>query len=193
MGEPEYQSVAHEPLGVVVVVEPTDLVEGFVDVARVHEELEIGRGDHPVLDQLGLHEVEPTVPVPGPGGFDQSFELDTDETDADDPMMTTLAVPAGVYTIVETPAEDLPLGRTQFATKKELVSFFEHLEAELDACEFYPPHEMRPKMARNMRNMFQRIRLTQQDVQTLFGIIKALSKGPAAGRKSADEQDGDSV
>jgi len=35
---------------------------------------------------------------------------------------------------------------------------------------------MQPKMARNMRKMFQRIQLSQQDVQSLYGIFKALSR-----------------
>ena len=44
--------------------------------------------------------------------------------------------------------------------------------------DFYPTPAMQPKMARNMRNMFQRIQLSQQDVQSLFGIFKALSRPP---------------
>lgn len=91
----------------------------------------------------------------------------------------------------ETPPEELPLGRSEIATKGELLMFLERLEAELDARGFYPSQEIRPKMVRNMRNMFQRVQLTHQDVQTLFGIVKALIGGrarqPSPGAGGPDE------
>ena len=86
----------------------------------------------------------------------------------------------------ETPPEQLPLGRGQPATKGELVSFFEHLERALDQRGFYPTPEMRPKMARNMRNMFQRVQLTQQDVQTLFGIVRELNRAAALAKREEE-------
>ena len=64
------------------------------------------------------------------------------------------------------------------ATKSEISNFFNMLEDELKKRDFYPTPAMQPKMARNMRNMFQRIQLSQQDVQSLFGIFKALSRPP---------------
>jgi tRNA/rRNA methyltransferase len=77
------------------------------------------------------------------------------------------------------PPDALPLGHTRMATKEEIVNFFEHLESALDARDFYSTPAMRPKMVRNMRSMFERISLTRQDVQTLYGIVKSLSEdGP---------------
>lgn len=72
------------------------------------------------------------------------------------------------------------------ATKEELVRFFEHLERELDACGFLRVKEKRPGMVRNLRNMFQRADLTEQEVRTLHGMIHELatyrqSRGPASG------------
>ncbi len=64
--------------------------------------------------------------------------------------------------------------RNRPATKGELLGFFEHLERELDACGFLHVAEMRPTVVRNIRNMFQRARLTEQEVRTLRGIIKGL-------------------
>ncbi len=69
------------------------------------------------------------------------------------------------------------------ATKKEVLHFFGHLEAVLDARDFYPTPEMRPKMALNMRTMFERMAPTRQDIQTLHGMVRALSgAGPEDSR-----------
>ena len=58
--------------------------------------------------------------------------------------------------------------------RDELMRFFEHLEAELDASGFLKPPEKRPTMIRNIRNMFQRAGLMEQEVRTLRGIVTAL-------------------
>jgi tRNA/rRNA methyltransferase len=63
---------------------------------------------------------------------------------------------------------------TQLANKKELVGMFEHLEAELDDCGFLRPPEKRPTMVNNIRNMFQRANMTEQEVRTFRGIISGL-------------------
>ncbi|MGB0672215.1 MAG: hypothetical protein ACPGNT_12035, partial [Rhodospirillales bacterium] len=65
---------------------------------------------------------------------------------------------------------------TQPATKEQLVGFFEHLESELDDCGFLRPPEKRPAMVRNLRNMFQRASLTDQEVRTLRGVVSGLVK-----------------
>ena len=57
-----------------------------------------------------------------------------------------------------------------------MTSFFDYLEAELEAVNFYPP-DKRPIMARNMRDVFHRLELTEQDVRTLRGAIRALAEG----------------
>ncbi len=60
------------------------------------------------------------------------------------------------------------------ASKKDLIAFFEHLERELDACGFLRLPDKRPVMVRNIRNMFQRAHLTEQEVRTLHGIVTEL-------------------
>jgi tRNA/rRNA methyltransferase len=70
------------------------------------------------------------------------------------------------------------------ASKQQLDAFFADLERELDVIEFYRPHEKRGVMSVNLRNIFNRMRPTEQDVRTLHGIIMALAqgrKGPARG------------
>ncbi len=75
-----------------------------------------------------------------------------------------------------TPPAQLPEGRTQPATKEELLGFFERLEAALDACGFMHVAEKRPIMVRNIRNIFQRANLMEQEVRTLHGIVSCLTQ-----------------
>ena len=75
----------------------------------------------------------------------------------------------------EVPERELPLGATPPATKAELIGFFERLEAALDAAGFLQPVEKRPNMVRNLRNLFQRMEPTEQEVRTLHGIVSALT------------------
>jgi len=60
------------------------------------------------------------------------------------------------------------------ATQEQLIGFYEHLESELDKSGFLRVVEKRPRMVRNIRNIFNRIGLTDQEVRTLRGIIASL-------------------
>jgi tRNA/rRNA methyltransferase len=63
------------------------------------------------------------------------------------------------------------------AGREELVGFFEHLEAELNASGFFSSPEKRPSVVQNLRSMFVRMGATEQEIRTLRGIVKALAKG----------------
>jgi tRNA/rRNA methyltransferase len=62
------------------------------------------------------------------------------------------------------------------APRHMVVSFFDYLEAELEAVNFYPP-DKQPIMSRNMRDIFHRLEMTEQDVRTLRGAIRAIAEG----------------
>ncbi|MEC7489928.1 MAG: RNA methyltransferase [Pseudomonadota bacterium] len=62
------------------------------------------------------------------------------------------------------------------ASREELFDFFEHLEKELDDCGFLFPPEKRARMVRNIRNIFSRGSLSDQEVKTLRGIVAGLSR-----------------
>lgn len=66
--------------------------------------------------------------------------------------------------------------RTRPATKEELLGFFVHLERELDACGFLRLRHKRPIMVRNLRALFQRAGLTEQEVRTLRGVVAGLAE-----------------
>lgn len=72
------------------------------------------------------------------------------------------------------------------ATKDELYAFFAHFERELDACGFLRNEEARPTMVRNLRNMWARAGLTEQEVRTMHGVVKELATIRQARKKSTD-------
>lgn len=72
------------------------------------------------------------------------------------------------------------------APQAELEKLFAHIEEELDRGRFFHPPDKAPLMKRNLRAPFLRARLTEQEVRTLRGVVKALSVG-RGGRKRDDE------
>ena len=81
----------------------------------------------------------------------------------------------------------LPFGmpdKSPPAPKQQLFAFFESLERELEKVEFFRPPDKRATMQINLRNIFSRMQPTQQDIQTLHGVITSIAegrKGPARG------------
>jgi tRNA/rRNA methyltransferase len=70
------------------------------------------------------------------------------------------------------------------APKQQLLAFFASVERELEKVEFFRPPDKRETMQINLRNIFTRMAPTQQDIQTLHGVIMAIAegrKGPARG------------
>lgn len=74
-----------------------------------------------------------------------------------------------------TPGRYLHTGATRPARKDELVNFFDHLEQELSVGGFFSSPEKKPSMIRSIRNCFQRMDLTEQEVRTFHGIVSALT------------------
>jgi tRNA/rRNA methyltransferase len=64
----------------------------------------------------------------------------------------------------------------ELATQAEIIAFYEHLEDELSKGGFLRVAEKRPRMVRNIRNIFNRIALTSQEVRTLRGIVVSLTE-----------------
>lgn len=68
-------------------------------------------------------------------------------------------------------------------TREEMVQLFEHLERELTERGFLYPPDKRGVMIRAIRATLHRAKLTYQEVQTLRGMIVALTKGKFRGSK----------
>ncbi|MGI4802726.1 MAG: hypothetical protein ACRYG8_53585, partial [Janthinobacterium lividum] len=65
----------------------------------------------------------------------------------------------------------------QVATKGELDGLLDHLIDQLDACGFLRNAPKRPGMVRNLRHLFERGEITEQEVRTLRGVVTGLALG----------------
>ncbi len=62
------------------------------------------------------------------------------------------------------------------APMQELEHFFDKLEFNLDKTNFWQVAEKKPKMLQNIRTLLMRAQPNSQEVRTLHGIVKALSR-----------------
>jgi tRNA/rRNA methyltransferase len=62
------------------------------------------------------------------------------------------------------------------ANKEELYGFYDHLESELDQSGFFKTDQLKPNMLRNLRNVFARATLSEQEVRSLRGVISSLTR-----------------
>jgi len=74
----------------------------------------------------------------------------------------------------DAPPRTLQTNGAAIATKKELELFLARLEQTLDVAGFFTTEAQRPSMLRNLRNLFQRADITEQELRTLHGVITAL-------------------
>ena len=87
----------------------------------------------------------------------------------------------------DTPTARLMTNETEIATKGELDNFLSHLTRELDESGFLRNVQKRPGMVRNIRHLFQRGQVTEQELRTLHGMITELARGRHMRRAGADD------
>jgi tRNA/rRNA methyltransferase len=66
--------------------------------------------------------------------------------------------------------------KKELATQLDISALIDHLITELDGSNFFQVSEKREGMIINLRSMLMKIGLSAQDVRTMRGIIKALSR-----------------
>jgi tRNA/rRNA methyltransferase len=71
----------------------------------------------------------------------------------------------------------LPTGDSALADAHKIHFFLDRLELLLEENHFFRTNETRLPMMRNIRNLFLRTEITEQEVQTLQGMITALTGG----------------
>ena len=76
------------------------------------------------------------------------------------------------------PPAAIPRAVSPPAQREMLLAFFDYLEGKLEENGFFRPVTKKPGMRRNLRNIFHRMELTQQDVRTLWGAVVRLVEGP---------------
>ena len=79
-----------------------------------------------------------------------------------------------------TPPRALMTNETRVATKGELEGFLGRLVRELDACGFLDNLPKRPGMVRNLRHLFERGEVPEQELRSLHGAVPELSRGRGA-------------
>jgi tRNA/rRNA methyltransferase len=85
---------------------------------------------------------------------------------------TSLGMATAELAAISGPGLQMPDSRP--ATKDELYGFYGHLETELDASGFFKTDKLKPSMMRNLRNVFARASLTEQEVRSLRGVVSSL-------------------
>lgn len=78
----------------------------------------------------------------------------------------------------ETPPSVLMDQSSPPATIATREFFLGRLEGLLEEAGFFYPEHLGPSMKRNLRTLFTRAGMSDQEVQTLHGVLRALSEGP---------------
>lgn len=78
-------------------------------------------------------------------------------------------------TQIDTPEIQFITNQATLADKEKIIKFLEHLEEALVECGNFKTGEKRDKMIINLRNIFTRDRLTEQELNTLYGVVNYLS------------------
>ena len=79
-------------------------------------------------------------------------------------------------TQIKVPDAQLIMNKTTIANKEKVLQFLKHFEAKLDNCGNFHIAEKRDRMIINLRNIFMRNSLTEQELNTLYGIINYLDR-----------------
>lgn len=77
-------------------------------------------------------------------------------------------------TFIDAPSRDLPHGDSFPVEHAQLEALMVRLESELEAGGFFQTQDLRPTMVRNIRAVFTRADLTDQETRTLHGVISTL-------------------
>lgn len=72
--------------------------------------------------------------------------------------------------------QTLPPGDNFPVSQEKLEEFLIRLDQELENHNFYKTENLKPTMQRNIRNIFTRTNLTDQETRTLHGILSAFIK-----------------
>ena len=75
----------------------------------------------------------------------------------------------------ETPPRQLVTGDSPVAEQANVVDFLKRLERELDQTRFFRTNELKPTVLRNIHAMITRAQMTEQEVNTMHGIVSALA------------------
>ena len=78
-------------------------------------------------------------------------------------------------TQINLPDEEFVTNATTVATNEQLMKFFDFLEEKLMHYKNLSDEQKRPTLLRNLHNIFTRNKMTEQELNTLYGIISYLN------------------
>ncbi len=82
------------------------------------------------------------------------------------------------YKLAQSPTPNFIMSADAPPAKREtLLSFFTFLENELNRIDYMPEGTKGEIITRNLRNIFHRLELNEQDVRSLRGVMQALVRG----------------
>ena len=79
-------------------------------------------------------------------------------------------------TQIDKPEVHLETNGTELAKKERVIKFLEYFENLLADCGNYKLGEKREKMVINLQNIFTRNQMTEQELNTLYGALKYISR-----------------
>ena len=74
-------------------------------------------------------------------------------------------------TQINVPESYFETNKTQITSKEKILMFVNHMEELLQNCGNYKSGDKQEKMLINLRNIFTRMNLTEQELNTLYGAI----------------------
>ena len=75
----------------------------------------------------------------------------------------------------QTPHHQFATGNTKFANKEKIMLFIKSLENKVENSGLFPQPEKKEHMRINLRNIFTRAEITEQELNTLYGVINHLN------------------
>ncbi len=79
-------------------------------------------------------------------------------------------------TQINTPETYFETNKTEITSKEKVLMFVDHMEELLQNCGNYKSGDKQEKMLINLRNIFTRMNLTEQELNTLYGAINFIHK-----------------
>ena len=77
-------------------------------------------------------------------------------------------------TQVQQQNEELITNHSTITTRNKVIRFCEYIEEKMADCGNFKTEERRDKLVTNLRNIFMRNQLTEQEINTLYGVINHL-------------------
>ena len=77
---------------------------------------------------------------------------------------------------IQAPKQQFSIGKTSFANKEKIMFFIKALEDKIEASGIFHQPEKKEHIRINLRNIFTRAEITEQELNTLYGVINHINQ-----------------